>query len=193
MDTEKELNKDKQTEHPVSEAAPDQLQEKIAQLEEEKTQLMSRLQRACADFDNIEKRLPKRIEESVNFQKESMLKALLPGIDNFDHALNSPAGDIEGLLKGVKMVYDHFLTILKGLGVEQIQAKDLPFDPSRHQAMMQRCENDKENGLVLDELQKGYLLNGRVLRPSMVIVNKLQENEQCESESSEKTDSDNNQ
>lgn len=156
------------------------LNEKIESLENEKAELSAKLQRVLADYDNFQKRVPKQIEERVAYKVEAVIKAFLPGIDNFEHALKAEQNhDVESILKGIKIVYDHLVDILKGEGIEQIKSLDEQFDPSLHRAMMQRAEQDKENGIVLEEYQKGYKLNGKVIRPAMVIVNKLpQENEE---------------
>jgi len=83
------------------------------------------------------------------------------------------AEDIDVLVKGIQIIYDQMLGILKSHGVEQIKALGEAFDPALHEAMTQRAEPDQEENIVLEEFQKGYKLNGRVIRPSKVIVNKL--------------------
>lgn len=85
---------------------------------------------------------------------------------------------LEKILEGIKLVFDHMLEALKAHGVEKIEAAGKSFDPSMHQAMMQRSEEDKEDNIVLEEFQSGYLYNGQVLRPAKVIVNKLPEKQQ---------------
>jgi len=103
-----------------------------------------------------------------------IIKSLLPVLDNFEHTLNGAEGveDIESFRKGVKIIYDQMLSILKSHGVEQIGSVGQKFDPSYHQAMMQRTESDKEDGIILEEFQKGYRLGDKVLRPGRVVVNK---------------------
>lgn len=167
-------------------------EKKVQELEKENAELLAKLQRVCADYDNYQKRVPKQIEDSVAYQKESLIKAILPGIDNFNHALSSENNhDAESILKGIKIVYQNFLDILKAQGVEQISAAGEKFDPSMHQAMMQRAEEDKEDGIVLEEYQKGYKYKDRVIRPAMVIVNKLPEapQEQAPEKAEEQDDS----
>jgi len=80
---------------------------------------------------------------------------------------------VDVLVKGIEIIYDQMLDILKSHGVEQIKALDEEFNPSLHEAIMQKAESDKGDNIVLEEFQKGYKLNGRVIRPSKVIVNKL--------------------
>ena len=151
------------------------LQETIQALEQERDSLFAKLQRVSADYANYEKRVPKLIADSVAYEKESLLKSFLPAMDNFEHTLQAvhSADNVETMVQGVRIIYDQILGILKNHGVEQIQSVNETFDPVRHEAMMQRSEENKANNLVLEEFQKGYSLNGRVIRPSKVIVNKL--------------------
>lgn len=154
------------------------LQQRIAELTQEKDEIFAKLQRVQADFANHEKRTPKQIADSVAYEKKAIIRSLLPSLDTFEHALASADTDGEGqsgesLLEGVKLVFDHMLDALKARGVAQIDATGQQFDPSVHEAMMQRAEEDKEDNLVLEQFQKGYTLDGQVIRPAKVIVNKL--------------------
>ena len=99
----------------------------------------------------------------------------MPALDNFEHSLQnaSSAETIDVLLQGIQIIYDQMLDILKSHNVEQINALGEPFDPALHEAVMQKTEPEQEENIVLEEFQKGYTLNGRVIRPSKVIVNKL--------------------
>ncbi len=135
-------------------------------------------QRVSADYANFQKRAPKQIADTIVYEKEKIIKTLLPALDNFESALgglqkahSGKEGDT--LVKGVQIIYDQMLDIFKSHGVEQIKATGEKFDPALHQAMMQRAEPEQEEETVLEEYQKGYKLNGRVIRPSKVIVNKL--------------------
>ena len=153
--------------------AYEQLQVDFDALQAEKLELFEKLQRVSADYANFQKRVPKQVSDSVGYEKERLLKSLLPVLDNFELTINSDqSGDIDAVMKGIKIVYDQMLDTFKGHGVEQILTESQTFNPSQHEAMMQRTEEDKENNLILEEFQKGYILNGRVLRPSKVIVNK---------------------
>lgn len=146
----------------------------VEQLETEKAELLGQLQRVSADYANFQKRVPKQISDSVAYQKEHLIRSLLPVLDNLEHTLVNAASaeDVDILAKGVQIIHDQMLDILKSHDVEQIQALGEIFDPSRHEAMMRRSEADKEDNIVLEEFQKGYILNGRAIRPSRVIVNK---------------------
>ncbi|MCK4752993.1 MAG: nucleotide exchange factor GrpE [Planctomycetes bacterium] len=136
-------------------------------------------QRLSADYANFQKRVPKQVSDTVGYEKEKIIKSLLPVLDNFEHTLQiaHTAENIEVVIKGIRIVYDQMLDILKSYDVSQIKALGEKFDPALHQAMMQREEADEEEDVVLEEFQKGYRLNGRVLRPSKVVVNKQAEKE----------------
>ncbi len=151
-------------------------QEILDKLEQEKGELLEKLQRVSADYANYQKRVPKQITDAVSYEKEKILKSLLPALDNFEHTLQGAqkAESVEILCKGIQIVYDQMLDILKSHKVEQIQTVNEPFDPMRHEAMLRRSDPDEEDNTVLEEFQKGYVLNDRVIRPSKVIVNKIE-------------------
>jgi molecular chaperone GrpE len=171
--------KDKQTTSPEDDIqAPDalnELQEAHESLQQERDDLFDKLQRIGADYANFQKRVPKQIADSVVYEREKILKSLLPALDNFEHALQNTGGieNVETIVKGVRIVYDQMLDILKSHGVEFIEALGQPFDPSRHEAMLRQSDPDKDDNIVLQEFQKGFMLNDRVLRPSKVVVNKI--------------------
>lgn len=168
---------DKTKKHKDSEAPGpevEKLQATIEQLQKEKEELLGQLQRVSADYANFQKRVPKQIADSVGYQKEYVIRSLLPVLDNLEHTLVSAgsAENVDVLVKGIKIIHDQMLDILKSHEVERIAAAGEAFDPSKHEAMMRRSEPDAEDNIVLEEFQKGYTLNGRVIRPSRVIVNK---------------------
>ena len=146
----------------------------IEDLQKEKDELFGQLQRVSADYANFQKRSSKQNADAITYEKERIIKTLLPALDNFEHTLQNAhtAENVDVLIKGVQIVYDQLVDILKSHDVEQIKALGENFDPALHQAMMQRYEADKEENIVLEEFQTGYTLNGRVIRPSKVIVNK---------------------
>jgi len=136
--------------------------------------LFAQYQRRTADYENFQKRVPKQISDTISYEKERIIKTLLPTLDNFEHTLQNAhsAENIDVLVKGIQIIYDQMLDILKSHGVEQIKAMGEAFDPALHEAMMQRAEPEREENIVLEEFQTGYKLNGRVIRPSKVVVNK---------------------
>jgi len=159
-------------------AVEKELQELSSQAEklgQENQELLAKLQRVSADYANFQKRSAKQISEAISYEKERIVKSLLPAMDNFEHTLahSESADDVEAVVKGVKIIYDQMLDVLKSHDVEQISALGEQFDPALHQAMLQKEDEEKEDGVVLEEYQKGYKLNGRVIRPAKVVVNKL--------------------
>ena len=152
----------------------------IESLQKEKDELFAKLQRVSADYANFQKRVPKQITDTIGYEKERIIKTLLPALDNFEHTLQNAhsAENVDVLVKGIRIIYDQLQDILKSHNVEQIEALGERFDPAMHQAMTQQSNPEKEENTVLEEFQKGYRLNGRVIRPSRVIVNKLPEEQQ---------------
>jgi molecular chaperone GrpE len=158
-----------------AEKSIEELQKQTEQLQAEKRELFEKLQRVSADYTNYQKRSPKQIADSVAYEKKAIIRSLLPSLDNFAHALAGAqsADGLEAVGKGIKLVFEHMLDALKAHGVKQIEAVGEQFDPSLHEAVQIRSEEDKEDNIVLEEFQTGYTLNGQVIRPSKVIVNKL--------------------
>jgi molecular chaperone GrpE len=157
--------------------APQELESLRSQLEalqKERDDLFARLQRLSADYANYQKRVSKQIADSVMYEKEKLIRSVLPVCDNFELTIQK-AGTGENseiVLAGVRIIYEQMMDLLKAHEVEPIKVTDTKFDPSRHEALMQRCDLQKEDGLILEECQRGYILAGKVLRPSKVIVNK---------------------
>jgi len=157
----------------AKEAEIQELREKIAGLEKERDELLGKLQRVSADYANFQKRVPRQIADSVGYEKERVFRSLLPVLDNFERTLQNArsAENVDTLVEGIHIVYDQMLDILKSHEVAPTNALGEVFDPSRHEAVMQKSEPEQQENVVLEELQKGYTLNGRVIRPSKVIVN----------------------
>lgn len=151
------------------------LRQQLETVKGERDELLGKLQRVSADYANFQKRVPKQINDSVAFQKESIIKTLLPALDNFEHTLEKShtAESVEVVLDGVRIVYDQMTDVLKSHGVELINAVGEPFDPAQHEAMLRREDPQKDDSVVLEEFQRGYRLNGRVIRPSKVVVNRI--------------------
>jgi molecular chaperone GrpE len=179
MDTENKKDNKPQdgNPQPSPQAADElaQLKQQVETLQKEKDELFQKLQRLSADYINYQKRAPRQIADSIAYEKEVIVKSLLPALDNFDQAIaNAEKGmTLDSLQKGVQIVYHHLLDILKMHGVEVIDSRGKTFDPAIHQAIVQQCQPDTEDGTILEEFQKGYKLSGRVIRPAKVIVNKL--------------------
>ena len=170
-------NKDRDKDKPeeVNDNNLEDLYGTIENLQKEKDELFAQLQRVSADYANFQKRVPRQISDSISYEKEKIIKSLLPVLDNFEHTLQnaSRVENTEAIAKGVRIIYDQMLDILKSHGVEQMKTLGQTFDPSSHSAMMRKSEPEQDDNIVLEEFQKGYKLNDRVIRPSKVVVNKL--------------------
>ena len=127
--------------------------------------------RAYADTENMKKRLQAEAELNRKYRIQSFAKEILPVLDNLERALASEVHESdEALRRGVEMTYDQLVNALKNEGVEQIDCLNKPFDPNLEQAIMQEKVEDLEAGIVIEILQKGYVLKDRILRPAMVKV-----------------------
>lgn len=129
-----------------------------------------RLLRLQADFDNFRRRSAKEREEISAVVTQNFCKDMLPLLDNFERAMAAETKDVEAFQKGVEMIFTQFQEILKKNGLEHIETIGQKFDPNFHQAVMRVEDPDKEDDTVAQELQKGYMVKGRVIRPSMVQV-----------------------
>jgi len=128
--------------------------------------------RIRADFDNFRRRTNEENAKRVKFASQTVVEKLIPLIDNFERALQVEANsdDAKQIQAGVDMIHRQLLDVLNGENVEAIEAVGQPFDPNYHQAVMQEPSDEFESGIVTMELQKGYTMHGRVIRPSMVKV-----------------------
>jgi molecular chaperone GrpE len=145
---------------------------KYKELEAELSEAHERVLRTVADSENFKKRLQREKEEQTRYANESLMRELLTVIDNLERALeHSGAGsDQGGLVEGLHMTLKGFLDTLTRFGCTQVEAEGKPFDPNFHEAVSQEESADQEPNTVLRELQKGYMLKERLLRPAMVIV-----------------------
>ncbi|MFF2794936.1 nucleotide exchange factor GrpE [Lysinibacillus xylanilyticus] len=166
---ETEVVEEQKTELTIEEQYEAKLAELQAKLDDEE----SRHLRLRADFDNMRRRNQLDREAAEKFRAQSLLSDLLPVIDNFERALQVEASSEEtaSIVKGIEMVYRSLIEATEKEGLQVIKAEGEQFDPNVHQAVMQEQDSEKEAGVVLRELQKGYMLKDRVLRPTMVSVN----------------------
>ena len=153
--------------------AEELLQEKVDKLTEELKQSEDKYLRLYAEFENFKRRKNKEIETNNVYKSQKVITEILPSLDNLERALQveSDNEEIKSLLKGVEMVYEGLLNVLKSEGVELIETENAQFDPNYHHAVMQEEDSEKESGAILDTFQKGYKLKDRVIRPAMVKVN----------------------
>ncbi len=155
------------------EQAPAAESQSDSALEQEIADLKNQLLRVHADFDNYRRRTRQEREDLQRFATKSVITDLLGVVDNFERALSSlPSDDaMSDVRKGVEMVHRQLLTVLEKYGVQAMDAVGQPFDPTLHEAVMQEPAADgQEPGTVVQELQKGYTMHGKVLRPAMVKV-----------------------
>ena len=142
----------------------------------ERDMLYEKLARAQADFQNSRRRLQTDADQRLQYANATLIKSLLPVIDNFERALaqDPEKSDPRTILKGMQIIHDQWLNVLKQQMVEEIVPQPgEPFDPNRHEALMHQ-PSPHEDGTVVQTLQKGYALQDRILRPAQVSVSKQQ-------------------
>lgn len=146
---------------------------KIIELEKLANDNEEKYLRLYAEFENYKRRIQKENQINATYKAQGVLTDILPSIDNIERALQIEGDDesFKSLQKGVQMVHESLLRALKDNGLEEILAEGKEFDPNLHQAVVQDDNPDFKSGEVTQELQKGYKLKDRVLRPSMVKVN----------------------
>ena len=144
-----------------------------SQLKAERDELYDRLLRKQAEFDNYKKRVERERSEYVQFASAELMRELLNAMDSFDlaiHNASSDSGANDNMLRGLDLIYKQFQDTLARFGLKPIEAKGQTFDPNLHQAVTTIPTDDVAENTVVDELRKGYMLNGRLLRPVMVSV-----------------------
>ncbi|MCG2027364.1 nucleotide exchange factor GrpE [Staphylococcus epidermidis] len=146
---------------------------KIKELEKLANDNEEKYLRLYAEFENYKRRIQKENQINATYKAQGVLTDILPSIDNIERALQIEGDDesFKSLQKGVQMVHEGLLRALKDNGLEEILAEGKEFDPNLHQAVVQDDNPNFKSGEVTQELQKGYKLKDRVLRPSMVKVN----------------------
>jgi molecular chaperone GrpE len=149
----------------------------VERLQAERDDLFQRLARATADFKNTQKRLQSEADQRVQYANQSLIKSLLPVIDNFERALAQDASKVDAasILRGMQIVHDQWLNVLKQQQVDEIAPKPGdPFEPARHEALMEQDapQYAGQGQRVVQTLQKGYSLGDRVLRPAQVAVSR---------------------
>ncbi|PZD94046.1 nucleotide exchange factor GrpE [Paenibacillus sambharensis] len=144
-------------------------EQELERLAEEHQQ---RLLRTQADFDNFRRRTQKEKEELAQYASMKLVGQLLPVMDNFERAVGASkeTGDFEALSKGVDMIFRQMAQLLEQEGLRPMESVGQPFNPEFHQAVMTVESDEHEEGIVVEELQKGYMLKEKVLRPAMVKV-----------------------
>ena len=143
-------------------------QDEPAEEKEAEEPMKDQYLRLMADFQNYKRRVAKEREDTRAYANEKIVTELLTVLDNFDRAMEHDADD--GFKEGMQMILDQFNDVLKHAGVEEIEAHGAEFDPNVHNAVLMEDTDEVESGHVSCVLQKGYKLNGKVIRPAMVKV-----------------------
>lgn len=150
----------------------EELEEEVAKLKEEVAASKNAYFKAYADAENLKKRLQSEADNVRKYRIQGFATEVLPVLDNLERALDVKVEDpnIKNYVKGFEMIYQQLVHILENEGVKVIEAQDKPFDPNYHQALMQEAKEGVESGMVIEVLQKGYMLKDRVLRAALVKV-----------------------
>ncbi len=150
----------------------EELEEEIIKLKEEVAASKNAYFKAYADAENLKKRLQAEADNVRKYRIQSFAVEVLPIIDNLERALNVKSDDesLKNYVKGFEMIYQQLIATLEKEGVKEIEALNKPFDPNVHQALMQESVEGVESGIVVEVLQKGYMLKDRVLRATLVKV-----------------------
>ena len=147
------------------------LKNELSAREKESKENYDRYLRAAADLDNYRKRAARERADIVKYGKEDLIRDILPFLDSLDRALeHKDTDDAQAFRDGVALIQEQLLCCLKKHGVERIESVGVNFDPNIHEALMQMESPDHEDNQVVSEMEKGYLLNGRLIRPSRVCV-----------------------
>ena len=153
---------------------PEELQNLVVQKTQEAKENYDRVLRLAAELDNLKKRQERELSEVRQFANENLLRELLPVLDNLERALEHGRQNEtpEALMEGLDLVYQDFLKVLGRFGVIPLDSVGERFNPTYHHAVMEEEAPEVEDQTVLKELQKGYLLQNRLLRPAMVVVSR---------------------
>jgi molecular chaperone GrpE len=173
--SDKELQLHFKEDKKEEEKETEELKKKLEEKEKEAKEHYDRLLRMAADFENYKKRAVREKEEWTKFANEDLIKGILPFIDNLERAVNhsEKTEDFQSLVEGIKLTVQQLLKTLNKFGVSPIESLGKPFNPAVHQAMLVVETDQHEPNQVVEEFQKGYLLNDRLLRPATVSVSKL--------------------
>ena len=147
-------------------------EEMIAAAKQESAAHYDRYLRSVAELDNFRKRTARMRSDVREETLRDMLLQMAPVLDNMRRALDQDTEDAEGLKQGIELIYSQFNAALEGYGLKAVESIGAPFDPNLHEAMLEVEDAENEPGTVVQEMEKGYELNGKVVRPARVIVSK---------------------
>jgi molecular chaperone GrpE len=154
------------------------LKEEIKSLKQELEECRDRALRQAAEFDNFRKRKNRESAEWVRSARETLLRELLPVVDDFDRLFHTGSSNNDAQWKGVVLIHEKLLNILRTQGLTSMDSLGKPFDPDYHDALLTVARDDVEPGTVVEVHEKGYLMNDRVLRHAKVVVSKAAEPEE---------------
>ena len=164
------------------------MEARLESVEQELKDSHDRFLRVSAEFENYKKRAAREMNDFRKFANESFVKAMLPVVDNLDRAIESSSDDdhsIRSVVEGVNMTLKEILKIFEQFGVKPFESLGKIFDPALHQAVMQKETDNHPEKTILNELEKGYMIHDRLLRPAMVVVSKTTESENQENQAQE--------
>jgi molecular chaperone GrpE len=144
--------------------------DELGEAKRERDEYLELAKRTRADFENYRKRVAKETSEAIARGKAELARRLIPVVDNLERAVEASAVDPGSLTEGVSLVRDELRSTLKGAGVEAYDPTGDSFDPELHEALSTRPDQDAKSGVVLETVEKGYRLDGQVLRPARVVV-----------------------
>ena len=171
---EEESQDQEEKEIPLTKMTKAKLIEKIEKVQEASDKNLDLYIRSQAEIDNLKKRYQKEQQGLIKFANESLIKQLLPVVDSLEKAIthSQDKDSIQTIREGVDLTLKGLMDILQKAGVETVEAVGEQFDPNFHEAVSEMADDGVEPGTVIKDLQKGYILNQRLIRPSMVIVSK---------------------
>ena len=158
--------------HTRQDIEPEAVGSELDELRREVQDKQDRLLRALAETENVRRRVERAADERVRYANESLLRDLIPVLDNFNRALEAAraAGSTANVVEGVELIQREVLRVLERHGLTRYSAVGQPFDPARHEAIARVVSAEAAPGTVVSETASGYLLNGRVLRAALVAV-----------------------
>ena len=162
-----ETDADAEPEEPEADAEPE---DPVVVLQRERDEYLALAQRTQADFENYRKRAAREATAAGQRAKAGVVSGLFPVVDNLERALASAGEQEEHLVNGVRLVHSELIALLERNGVEQFDPAGERFDPTFHEALSTRPDDEQDAGVVLDVVEKGYRANGAVLRPARVVV-----------------------
>lgn len=168
------VDEEEKIEDPESEDKEPELtiDQQIENLNQEIEKWKNDYYKVFADMENVKRRMKNEHESSLKFMMQNFIEELLPVIDNFERSLvvTDPSEEVNNFLKGYEMIYGQLMTVLRSQGLEVIDTKDKEFDPNYHQAISTEKVDGVKPNMIIEELQKGYMLKDRVIRASLVKV-----------------------